>query len=409
LLLERNELLEVPLAKNKIHIAIPAIAEKDYLPACIASFQKQSFQNFKIYICINQAKEWWEREDKKDICINNKESLAYLKNLHDDKIIYYDLSSPEKAFAEKKSHVGTMRRFLMDKINEVADDDDIIISFDADSVCPENYLEEIAKTFNNSKAVALSIPYYHPLTENDSLNRHILRYEIYMRAYAINMWRIKSQYAFSALGSAIALPVKSYRAINGITPKKSGEDFYFLQKLVKYGKLSHWTDTCVFPAARYSDRVFFGTGPALIKGKNNDWLSYPIYKKACFEEIAKTYAAFSGLFKKDIPTPMDNFLNKQFAGKKIWSDLRNNFVKEKDFVRACHEKIDGLRILQFLKSKYEEKAELHQKNETHLVELLHEYGEEIDIDFEKSDTAFLQKTRNTLQDIENDYRKKDII
>jgi glycosyltransferase involved in cell wall biosynthesis len=395
------------LTKNKIHIAIPAIAEKDYLPACIASFQKQSFQNFTIYICINQAKEYWEK--KKDICINNQESLAYLKNLQDDKIIYYDLSSPEKALNEKISHVGTMRRFLMDKINEVADDDDIIISFDADSVCPENYLEEIIKTFNNSKAVALSVPYYHPLTENDSLNRHILRYEIYMRAYAINMWRIKSPYAFSALGSAIALPVKSYRIINGITPKKSGEDFYFLQKLVKYGKISHWANTCVYPAARYSDRVFFGTGPALIKGKNKDWLSYPIYKKAWFEEIAETYTAFSGLFKKNIPTPMDDFLNKQFAGKNIWRDLRKNFIKEKDFVRSCHEKIDGLRILQFLKSKYEEKLALHKNNEEHLIDLLGDYGEDIEIDFEKSNTAFLQKTRDTLQEIENDYRKKDII
>ncbi len=91
--------------------------------------------------------------------------------------------------------------------------------------------------------------------------------------------------SFTAIGSAMALPVKSYRAIGGMTPHKSGEDFYFLQKLRKFGKVLTWNKEKVYPEARYSDRVFFGTGPAMIKGRDGDWSSYPIYPFELFDEI----------------------------------------------------------------------------------------------------------------------------
>jgi hypothetical protein len=48
--------------------------------------------------------------------------------------------------------------------------------------------------------MGLSNPYYHKLTGEEALDRAMLRYEIYMRHYAINMWRIGSPYSFTALG-----------------------------------------------------------------------------------------------------------------------------------------------------------------------------------------------------------------
>ena len=148
-------------------------------------------------------------------------------------------------------------------------------------------------------AVALSNPYYHKLTGAEAEDRAILRYEIYMRNYAINMLLINSPYAFTAMGSAIALPVSSYKAIGGLTPKLSGEDFYFLQKLRKYGNINIHNKEKVYPAARFSDRVFFGTGPAMIKGNDGDWESYPIYHIQLFKNIERTYESFEILFKND--------------------------------------------------------------------------------------------------------------
>ncbi len=399
---------------KKLHLAIPAFNEREFLPQCIAAIEKQDFQNCHIYIAVNQPKEYWEQPEKKAICENNQETLEYLRSLSSDKLSIFDLASKDTAWTEKNSHVGSMRKFLMDTINEKAASDDIIVSMDADTYYPENYLSAIHESFTKTKAVGLSVPYYHKLGDDDNLNRLMLRYEIYMRCYVINLWRISSPYCFSALGSAIALPLKSYRAINGITPKKSGEDFYFLQKLRKYGEILHWTASCAFPAARYSDRVFFGTGPALIKGKNKNWDSYPIYPRVFFEEIAASYALFPVLFKENTATPIDAFLEKQFQGEPIWSKLRKNFIREKDFIRACHQKIDALRILQFLKEKYENNPDLHRQNEENLIDLLHQYPEELKkqqisiapIDFEKSSISSLQKIRKSLENIENNYRIK---
>jgi hypothetical protein len=402
---------------KKLHLALPAFNERDFLPQCITAIEKQDFQNFHLYIAVNQPKEYWEKPEKRAICENNQETLKYLKRISSANITVFDLASKNKAFPEKNSHVGSMRKFLMDTINKKAAADDIILSMDADTYYPENYLSAIHESFTKTKAVALSIPYYHKLGDDDNINRLMLRYEIYMRCYVINLWRISSPYCFSALGSAFALPIKSYNAINGITPKKSGEDFYFLQKLRKYGEILHWTESCAFPAARYSDRVFFGTGPALIKGKNKDWNSYPIYPRAFFEEIAATYELFPILYKENTTTPMDAFLEKQFPGEHVWLKLRKNFIREKDFVRACHQKIDALRILQFLKEKYEKNPELHYQNEENVVDLLLQYPEELQkqqisiaaIDFEKNSISSLQQIRNSLTNIENNYRRKHSI
>ena len=46
---------------------------------------------------------------------------------------------------------------------------------------------------------------------------------------------------------------------------------------------------------------------------------------------------------------MDEFLKKQFGSNEIWKPLRDNYKDEKNFVKACVAKVDGLRILQFLK------------------------------------------------------------
>ncbi len=219
--------------------------------------------------------------------------------------------------------------------------------------------------------MALSVPYYHELTGDEEKDRAILRYEIYMRYYAINLRRIGSTYSFTAIGSAMALPVKSYRAIGGMTPHKSGEDFYFLQKLRKFGPVLTWNKEKVYPEARYSDRVFFGTGPAMIKGREGDWSSYPIYPFELFDEIRETYDLLPDLFLKDVFTPMDDFIEEKFANQNIWQPLRENFKTREQFVKACHHKIDGLRILQFLKWRNSNSVHSDEENLARWFEKFH--------------------------------------
>jgi hypothetical protein len=243
---------------------------------------------------------------------------------------------------------------------------------DADTFYPADYLGTLKRFFGEHRSSwGVALPYYHQLTGDQIQDRLILRYEIYMRCFLLNMFRIENPYAFTALGSAMAFPVWAYRKAGGLTPVLSGEDFYFLQKLVKYGSVDLYVSTTAFPSSRLSDRVIFGTGPALIKGSRGDWSSYPIYEPRFFDEIRETFVLFPSLFEKDIPTPMDNFLKLQFRTERLWDALRENYKDQENFVRACRNKVDGLRILQYLRSR---QAEEKIRNEQALQHCLEQEG-----------------------------------
>ncbi len=339
-------------SKQMIHVAIPAMNEAGFLPVTIRCLLSQTLDNYEIWVCVNQPDQWWDDPEKKQICLNNQKTLDYLYELKNERIRVIDCSSKGKGWKGKAFGVGQARKHLMDAIHSEASDDDLIVSLDADTQFDRNYLQSINNIFNRfSHAIALSNPYYHKRSGDDPLDRAMLRYEIYMRHYAINMWRIRSPYSFTALGSAIALPISSYRKIGGITAKKSGEDFYFLQKLRKAGWICNHNHEKVYPGTRYSDRVFFGTGPALIKGRDGNWESYPIYDFRLFDQVRQTYESFSALYHKSFETAMTAFLARQFREEDPFKPLRKNSATPEQFVTACHQKVDGLRVLQYLKAE----------------------------------------------------------
>lgn len=333
----------------KIFIAIPALAESNYLPDTIECIKNQTFKNHKTLVCINNPESWQDLPEKKNLIDDNKKTNEYLKTIDDIDIEIIDRFSKGKGLLAKDKGVGTARKILFDKILEVASDNDIIISLDADTLFDSDYFDNVIKRFkSNPDAIALSVPYKHRV-DNKSSERAILRYEIYMRTYLINMLSIKTPYAFTALGSAIAVKVGAVRKISGITPRSSGEDFYLLQKLAKTGRILLHCDSRVYPSNRKSSRVDFGTGPAVIKGETGDFSSYPIFDVKYFEEVGKTIELFSEKFDKNIDTPMDKFLVGQF--KNLWEPLRKNYKMKHQFIKACHTKIDGLRILQYLRTR----------------------------------------------------------
>jgi glycosyltransferase involved in cell wall biosynthesis len=404
---------------KKIFIALPVLNELDYIEQCINSIKQQTYKNFELWVCINQPDYWWTERDKIHICRNNVQTLEYLQSIKDFKIVIIDRCSQGKGWDySKKSQmgVGIARQTLMESINKVALSDDIIISLDADTQFNSNYFSSIVENFKkHPEAIALSVPYYHNLTKDNDLDRAILHYEIYMRYYVINLHRINSIYSFTSLGSAFAVPIKSYRLVGGITPKYSGEDFYFLQKLVKTGKVLVWNPEKVYPAARLSDRVGFGTGPALIKGIAGDWKSYPIYDYKLFDDIYETYQELPKLFTQDISTKVIDFMSTQFKPKNFWEPIRKTHSKSQErFIRAMHEKIDSLRILQYLKINQKS----NDNDEKNLINFIKNfYGEEAltnleinenNFSFNKTSIKKLNNLRNFLQKIEEDYQRKKL-
>ncbi len=399
--------------KIKYHLALPVLNEFKNLPVLLDNLSRFDTGIFTLWVCVNNYEHWRDLPQKQEQVTDNEKSLTLLKSFSDIEIRIIDKASRGKGWPQKKGGVGQARKTIMDAIAGEASDTDIIVSTDADTTYPVDYLTAIEDAFqNHPHAYGLAVPYFHRLGTNDEHNRLILRYEIYMRNYALNMLRINNPYAFSALGSAMAFPVWAYKKVGGLTPVMSGEDFYFLQKLTKTGNVIFWADAVVKPSSRLSDRVIFGTGPALIKGKSGDWNSYPIYHHSIFETVKQTFNTFSRLFNKNLPTPMDNFLKQQFNNQKIWDPLRKNYTDRNNFVRACNNKVDGLRILQYLRKI---QGDMTLDNNKNLIDFLFTfYAGKLDnsfkkhlknFDFDGSAVCFLDLVREFMFEQENILRK----
>ncbi len=385
--------------------------EPELLTRTLDCINAQSYRDFTVFICVNQPDEWWDNPEKVSVCRNNSGSLELLSGITSFPLIILDHASRGLGWNSKSQGVGHARKVLMDAISKTGNPTDIIISLDADTTFPEDYFLSVARNFlDHPEAVALSVPYFHKCVADEIVSRAMLRYEIYMRHYFLNLFRIGSPYAFTALGSAMAFPLWAYRAIGGMSPKKSGEDFYFLQKLRKFGSVLLWNDLPVFPEARFSNRVFFGTGPAMIKGANGDWTSYPIYPAPLFTDLLETYQLLPVLCFKTMNTEVVNFMVQITGNGDPLRPLRENHKDLDHFIRAFHEKFDGLRILQYLKTK---NGNFPYGDEENLWNFLEKYypganGELKvvwnDFNFETASVAELEKIRSFLFEKETEYR-----
>ena len=343
-----------------LRVAIPAMDELDFLPATLDALTCQDTRfPVEVYVCVNQPDSYWDFPSKEPICLHNQQLLAYLRNYAFLTLHVLDYASRGCGWQGKKHGVGFARKVLFESILADANPDDIIVSLDADTYVKPHYLQSLAENFAANPAMtAIAVPYYHEVNPSDEVqSRAMLRYELYMRNYAVNLLKISSPYGFTALGSAIAMRVSALRKIGNITPLQSGEDFYLVQKFCKMGGLSLFNTECVYPAGRYSDRVPFGTGPAMKQGAEGVWDSYPIYHHRIFEPVQDAYNRLRELYENRISLTDNDFLlflQKDTGKQDIWEDIRHNVSDFDHFVKAFHQKADGLRILQYARYKHKQ-------------------------------------------------------
>jgi len=335
-----------------LSLAIPMMGEADNVPALLQALDRQTFRSFTLYCCVNNEEGWSRGTDfQRRVYEDNQRTLAILREWRGGEVVVLDHSSEGCGFSGKCKGVGWARKFLFEAVGENSDPDELVVSLDADTAFDNNYLSAVYETMNcHCDASALAVPYYHPLSGDEVQDRSLLRYEIYMRHYFLKLLESSNPYAFTALGSAMVFPLWAYRRVGGITPLQGGEDFYLLQKFCKTGRLLRYLDEYVRPQGRVSWRVPFGTGPAVAAGLPVMEQSYPLYPEEAFDAVSKTFSLFPQLYEEEQETPMSHFLRQQLHTEHLWEPLRKNYKSRALFVHACQERVDGLRILQYLKT-----------------------------------------------------------
>jgi len=262
-------------------------------------------------------------------------------------------------FPARHAGVGLARKIGMDeavgRIARTRSADGVIVSLDADCEVGRNYLNEIKNEFSvHADCPGVSIYYEHPLrgSESNALAEAIIDYELHLRCYVAGQRVSRFPYAFHTVGSAMACRGASYAKQGGMNRRKGGEDFYFIQKLVALGGYRSLNSTTVYPAARRSNRVPFGTGPAIQSSLGTDralkTFSPEIFRelRVFCELVLDESPDQMGKQAKKLPTALAEFLQQQSFSDRL-VEIQNNVAGSANFRKRVFRWFNAFRFLKF--------------------------------------------------------------
>ena len=343
-------------------VVIPCYNEPDILRT-IESL-KQSEQpscSVELIVAINSSEDTCE-----SILVQNRHTELELKawaNTNNRKGFTLHVLHQDD-LPRKHAGAGLARKIGMDeavrRFSEIDNPDGILVSFDADTRCADNYLSEIYSQFKNRpKSKACSIYFEHPIKGNEFSPQNysaIAEYELYLRYYNQALRYTGYPWAFHAVGSCFAVKARVYSEQGGMNRKQAGEDFYFLQKVIPLGGFFEITSTCAMPSPRPSDRVPFGTGP-MIRSLMKSGKTIETYQLVLFEMLNSFFLSKGELFKanrseveaiqQQQPKVLVEFLQQNSFVDSMVEVNANSPTLEK-FNKRFFKWFNALRILKFL-------------------------------------------------------------
>ena len=210
----------------------------------------------------------------------------------------------------------------------------VIISLDADCTVSTNFLITVWKAFSHDKLLNATIhDFHHRVDEDGPLPESAARqYEAYIRYFRSMLEYTGFPYYWHTIGSAFAVLADAYVRVGGMGRQQGGEDFYFLQKIFALENIRELKDARVFPMARLSGRVPFGTGPSLQKIIDEPDGNMRAYSKRSFQELKQFFDMKDDFFG-------ENTQSVEIMTTALHPSLQQ-FLQEIDFpalIRDCNE------------------------------------------------------------------------
>ncbi|MEP7268843.1 MAG: glycosyltransferase family A protein [Saprospiraceae bacterium] len=349
-----------PFLKDaKIMVVIPCRDEPD-LPSTIHSLELASLVSnelIEVIIVVNDR-----ADDLENVYTQNKRTIEWIKHYQGELKIQpiYLHQVPNK-----KAGVGLARKTGMDeavyRFSMAGENDGIICSLDADTTVLENYFEAIRDGFERSKKSCLVIEFEHKIEGLDTLHAEAIEnYESHLRYYVAALRYAGFEQAFQTIGSAFAVKANAYAGMGGMPPRQAGEDFYFINKFSKIYQVAELRTTKVFPSARISHRVPFGTGKAIGDAllKNRDLgKTYPL---SAFMDLKLFIDNLEGLYLNpdwkniSLPETICSFL-EEIEFHTVLDELKSNTSNFDNFRKRFFQKMDAfmmMKYIHFARDKY---------------------------------------------------------
>ena len=216
---------------------------------------------------------------------------------------------------------------------------------DADAILPFDYFSHTLKE-NES---AITLPFRH---QSDALAMRL--YEIGILYYANGLDWAGSRYAYTSLGSAMAISSNHYAMVRGFPKRSAAEDFYLLNKLAKTGDVARIHCGAILLSARESDRVPVGTGPGLRKIKSLDapLEEYLYYHPQIFVLLKELLVIFDSLWEN--PEAMlgaSEWLQRYVKHQKLdqlIAEQHKKLQRPEVFNKFLADWFDGFKTLKFI-------------------------------------------------------------
>ena len=262
----------------------------------------------------------------------------------------------------KHAGAGMARKIGMDEVirrfNALNRPDGVLISLDADCLVSSNYLQRIESVFNKNKSCfAATLNFKHRAEDMDDPKQKlgIQLYEDYLHYYKKALDFAGFPDSIYTIGSAFAVRAEAYVKQGGMNRRQAGEDFYFLNKLTKLGSITEINDAFVYPSARISDRVPFGTGAAMTKWMNEDGDLTVTYNFAAFLDLKVLFDQVDTLFRNSVddvfmaslPASIQEYLQVLEFPIKL-AEINKNSSSLSSFRKRFFQFFDGFIILRFL-------------------------------------------------------------
>lgn len=258
-----------------------------------------------------------------------------------------------------KDGVGLARKMACDiaiKLwNEERVASSIVHTTDGDARVAPDYFNETALDLGGlgDKPAALLHRYIHLGAEDPS--SAIALYDAWLRYYEEGLRHAGSPYAFPTIGSLIAFHPWAYAAVRGFPKREAGEDFYFLNKAAKIGRIGELSGKVAL-IDRPSQRVPFGTGQGTEKIRRlwDSRTDYTVHDPEVFECLQDWLKKSTEALSQESTDLKECFALRDFETLDRRLDLRailetaaqRNSVKDR--LRQFHTGFDAQKTLLFV-------------------------------------------------------------
>lgn len=231
----------------------------------------------------------------------------------------------------------------------------VIYSADADALLPDSYF---STPFYCPSAAVFDFKHIAAADTDAAVFHATGLYESAIKYFRQGLQWAGSPYAFTSMGSTIAVHARAYCHVHGFPRRSGGEDFYLLNKLAKIAPVQYVPQVCISIVARRSSRVPFGTGPAIqqilaLDQPDTDYLYYHpdlfVLLKCWLDLIPELCRTVThDALKHALPATALEALQSLGLDNLI-KHLATNTPHENQRLQSTHQWFDAFRTLKFIR------------------------------------------------------------